>query len=550
MASRYSSEILAVITAIEWISTPGETVLRMALYGGMYQDTENPTGDPIHYQGRIKGDVVFDRKIGVAFWEENSEIDFGYIDLAMEDQDAELTDFATNVHTASVDLYRVNRSDVSEAELELIAVARSSDIGFTNEDTIRFRLESILQGSFDTPINALYYDDTYVEHEGKPYPIAWGKILEVHQLLPTLFVDPVYLLYHVTDLEITSFDSGVYDRGIELTELSPVEFVAADYGFTLNQNPDGKITAGRLTLVDPEDTSNEFLGLFRFVRLAMTRAGIWSNVDQAELTALESTINMGTAFPQFITQRVVSLQDFMNEIFNGVSSWYYVDELSEIHFGQLSDPDVAVPTLDFTDADVIGDIKVEDDKAPGLSTRLDYAESPGAYGDDEIAGGVTNDDRFSMTNDIHTVETTETIIPFFQKAAIREPIKLALSYGSAIEVSGGVWTADDNTWTADSIVYKADGYGPGVTEFQTATQLAQREVDRWWSELYHVHRHFFTFDVQINDPLFDDSPLPQLGEICTLQSDRFDLLETAKNILIRRVKFNFSTGLLTIEGWG
>ena len=549
MASVHTSEILAVITATEWVTTPTDTVLYMALYGGMYQDSDNLSGAYVHYQGRIKSDVVLDKKIGVSFWNENSEIDFGYLDIAVEDQDPDLINYSVNVHTANVDIYRIHRADGTvQNGLELIGSARSSDIGFTNESTIRFRLDSTLQGAFDAPINSLYYDGTYPHLEGKPYPIAWGSILDVEQLLPSVFVDDVYLLYHITDVEISSFDSDIYDRGVALVE-GTSGFVATDYGFILTQNPDGKLTAGKVTLIDPEDTANELAGLFRMIRMVMTRTGVWSNVHEADLTGLETDIGMGNAYPQYFTQKVVSVDKYLDDIFAGTGGWYYVDELSEIHFGRLECPDVATPTINFTDANVIGTIKIEDDNAPGLSTRLSYGENPGVYDQDEIAGYVSNADRLAMTNPEYTVETTAPVLSFYDKAASRDPIKLALSYGTSITVPGA-WTADTTVVTADSTDATADGYNPGSTVNQTSTELAQTEIDRWWNDLYHKPRHFYTFDILINDTLFDASPLAHLGEVCTLQSDRFYALATAKNLVIRRTRYNYFSGLLTIEGWG
>ena len=341
MASVHTSEILAVITATEWVTTPVDTVLYMAIYGGMYQDSDNLSGDYVHYQGRIKSDVILDKKIGVSFWNENSAIDFGYLDIAVNDQDPDLIDYSVNVHTAEVDIYRIHRAD---GTLELIGSARSSDIGFTNEATIRFRLDSTLQGALDAPINSLYYDDTYPHLEGKPYPIAWGPILDVEQLLPSVFVDDVYLLYHISDIEISSFDSDIYDRGIALVE-GTSGFDPTDFGFILNQNPDGKLTAGKVTLIDPEDTASELAGLFRMIRMVMTRTGIWSNVHEADLTGLEIDIGMGDAYPQYFTQSVVSVDKYLDDIFAGTAGWYYVDEFSEIHFGRFEDPDAATPRL-------------------------------------------------------------------------------------------------------------------------------------------------------------------------------------------------------------
>lgn len=513
--ARYSSEIVAVITAVESDSAPSASTLRVALYGGMYDDTVNPSGPRVHYAGRIKSDVVLEKKIGVSFWNEDSEIDFGYLDIAIEDQDADIVDFAKKVTIATVDLYRVNLSDPNADQLSLIASARSSDIGFVNENTVRLRLESTLAGAFDAPINELYYDSTYPHLEGKPYPIAWGPTDFPIQLLPTVFVDDSTLLYHVTDVEITAFSEDIYDRGVALAETT--NFVADTYGFTLNQNPDGRITVGAITTDDPEDPGNLFVGLYRLVRLAMTRAGVWGNADATELAALATAISsdsfLSFAYPLFVTQEVVSLKGFLDTVFTGASAWYYVDELSEVHFGRMSDPDSATADFAFTDANMVGDIRTDPDKAPGLSSRIDYADNPGVYGPDEVAGSVSNANKLALTNPSRVVTTTETIIPFYSKAETREPTKSAFS-----------------------------STGNGKTR-------AQEQCDFWWSDLYPVRRRFYTVDVPMNDPAFD-SGLPQLGQFVSLQSDTFDLLATAKKLLIRRLRFNFSTNLLTIEGWG
>ena len=545
MAKTYSSEIAVVITALEWDVAPTLSIIRIALYGGMYVDTDNPSGPHVHYQGRIQSDVILDKKIGTAFWREDSGIDFGFLDVSTLDQNEDLINFIQNVTIASVDLYRVNLTDPTIDQLSLIASTRSSDIGFVNENTARFRLESILQGGFNAPINSLYYDDTYPHLDGKPYPMAWGLIQDPEQVLPSVFVDPVTLLYHITDLEITSFDSDVYDRGVALSEST--EFDPATNGFTLLQNPDGKITSGEITTQDPEDTSSALAGLFRLVRLGMTRAGVWGNATESELTSLEGVINMGDQYPYMFSDKVVCLDGFLDKIFQGTGSFYFVNELSEIRFGRLTDPDVESPTLNFTDSFVLGEIRVNDDKAPGLSTRIDYARNPGVYDQNELAGAVTPADRIEFTNPVRTVETTKPIISFYEIAASRDPIELALSYSDSIPISG-TWSADETEPTADDTVATADGAGD--TEIVTSTELAKAEIDRWWEDLYQKRRRFYSFDVNINGSLWNDTDLPQLGDFCTIQSDRFELLEDEKNLLIRRTKFNFSRNLLTIEGWG
>jgi len=549
MPEIYSSEILAVVTATEWDSPPTSPVLYLALFGGMYQDISNPSGTPIHYHGAIKSDIILAKQIGIEFWKEDSAIDFGYLDIALEDQKRDYINFGKHVTVATVELYRVDMNAPVVDQLALLATARTSDIGFANENSLRLRLESALQDGFLAPINEKYYGYEYPQLTGKPYPMAWGLITDPQQIWPTLEVDGVSLSYHVTDIEIASFEGVIYDRGIPLFQSS--EFIPTTYGFVLNQNPDGRITSGRILCIDPEDTSEYLHGLFRFVRLAMTRAGIWSYANEYELQDLEFDIGMGDLYPQFYSDRVVALDQFLKKILAGVTGWYYVDELTEVHFGRMTDPAAqSAPFYAFTDTNVVGRIKVEDDKAPGLSNNLSYAHSPGAYSQDEIAAGVYGYDRVEFVNKERVVDVQ--------------------GYYQVI-----IWTADQVDWTADSTTYTADGFaGLEFIEPWTMTywdrvlvhapiplpiaysdgspssfDLAEAEVDRWWTELYYKRRRFYTFDVKMNDQQFNLG-LPQLGEVCTLQSDRFLLLENPINLFIRRIKLNFSKNLLTIEGWG
>jgi hypothetical protein len=553
MAERYSSEIIGVIKPVEWDGEATPPTLHIALYGGLYLDPDNPSSPPIHYQGCIKSDVLFKKKIGIEFWREKSGIDFGYVDIALEDQDDTYIEFGRNVTVCTVELYRVNLNTPTEEQLEILATAQCSDVGFNDEFTLRLRLESILQRGFDNPINEKYYDYTYPHLTGKPYPIAWGQWTDPYQVAPCIEVDPTILLYHVTDLVIDSFDSYVYDSGIALSDVTPAnEFdPSGDHGFVLNQNPYGRITCGRVTLQDPEDTGNPMQGLFRFFRMVMTRAGIWDYANQYELMQLETDIGFGDLFPQYFTHDVVSTETFIEEILGGVTGWYYVDELSEIHFGRMVDPDdqSGVPYA-FTDSEVTGKIRVEDDKAPGLTSKLSYAYNPGAYSEEEIAAGVYAQNRVDISTEFRIVVTG----------------------GFLLELQ---WTADQDDWTADDIIHTADGFAgfkfiaPSANVYWTRTEtrkpilihlpyfegspnafdLAQQEVDRWWSELYYKRRRFYTFTVKLNDEQFNTQKI-QLGDFCTLQSDRFKLLNTPKILFIRRMEQNYSKNLLTIEGWG
>lgn len=499
---RYTSEVL-VVMAVGYPSGPPAPYYA-SLYGGMYTDPDNPSSDKIHYPARIKSDVNFSKRIGVGFWNEESSIDFGFIDLAVNDQNAGWSSVAAGGLVASLRFYRVDE----EGELSELAYARSQDIGWIDENTIRMRLDTPWETEFSAPINAKYYNSSYPTLEGKPYPILFGTLVDPEQLIPTIEADNTTLEYHVSDIAELTYDGNVYDKGVI------VSYNEEDYGFTLNFNPSGRITGGEITSDDTVDTGNLLVGLDRVYRMAFTRAGLYANVNTTELATLKTDIGFGDLFPFFNSTQVVSLSGFLTQTLMGVAGWYYVDEFREIHFGRLTDPgDVVTPDFDFTDNDMVGTISVDDDLAPGLSTRASYANSPGAYSTDELAGIITGAERdvLVLTDQVVTRATTSST--YWAAASSREPTPIAL------------------------------------TQDATSQSLAQDELDRWWDDLYDVRRRFYTFTVPINNSEFN-TVQPQLGDVCSLQSDRFDLLATPKNLLIRGLLFNYSNNLLTIEGWG
>lgn len=684
--AKFSSEILVQFVAEEYDSTPSELTLRAALFGGMYPDAQNPSGADVHYKGRIKSDVILDKRIGCQFWGEDSSLDLGYIDIAIEDQDEDIVDFASKVTIALVDIYQVNSFT---NELSLITAARCSDIGFVNENTVRFRLESTLQGAFDAPINEKYFDDDLPLVGGKPWPIAWMNVppgAGPEQLIPATLYDPTTLNYAINDTTLFVVD-GVYDKGVKL--LTPSQYTVTTNGIELKQNPEGRITVSGLRVRAPYSSFSVFSSINNYTRAGMDRVGIFANAEFAEITALHTELNMGVNFPQFFTQKVTSLKQFLDSIYSATGIWYYTDELSRVHFGRVRSPDNEMPVFSFDDSNIVGDIRVEDDKAPGLSASISHGESPGAYTEDELAGSVSSADRFAMINKSIETRTTKPIIPFYAKSETRDPLPLALSYlehGQAsgrtsvnkagpyatfetkpffsdiarvtssydtsagifnptalkmvsnnptegvvhldtsypltltanqkwvvsmyvridpassprstlnfrmfletvagVRTSGFVTVTPDNQYhrisfvadftaisgtqfrvrldnraydTADATMYVDglqieldDGSGqptPFSDPVPSSTDLARTEVNRWFEELYPKRRRFYSFDVPMNDPQFNAGP-PQLGAIMGLQSDTFKALDAPKNLLLRRIRNNYSRNTITLEGWG
>src|SRR5690554_6682692 len=142
----FTFEIVVTVSALQQDAAPTVSSLLFATYGGWYGG--NLFGGPFYFDPRIKSDFVLTKEIGVKFWNQRSGIDFGFIDIAVEDQDADIIDFVSKVTFAGVGIYRVEQN----GDLTLVAQPVSEDIGFQDENTIRFRLESIVDRAFDLPI--------------------------------------------------------------------------------------------------------------------------------------------------------------------------------------------------------------------------------------------------------------------------------------------------------------------------------------------------------------------------------------------------------------
>lgn len=507
------------------------------MYASVYGHTNFAGGgnSAVHYAPRIKSGFVFSQTMGTIYWDRKSNIDLGFIDIALNDGGVDIVqigpfstpfefdwfDFFEHAELVTITIDRVRL----DGSLDRFAIAQSSDFHLIDTNTLRFNLISTSDKQLDEAINQFY--DSPARLEGQPKPIYWGvgcigpdasTALNNYIIVPTLLVDDTSLRYDVTDLDLITFSTPgnyeVLDNGVVLDELADFEII--DNGFELNSQPAGKITfqwlqalPGDLEIAgvdDPQDNGNQLLGPFRTVREILTRVGL-SFILPPEADFDDINIGNGIlTFPIVYYSDIVSARDAIDNIISQSGGYWYVDKNNDMQVGRLNPPEVETPEFFYDDNNTIGDIKVRIDLAPGLSSKIQRQVRFGVYNAQDLAGSVTGVHKNRLTTEFEIAETTEPIPNVYAIATSRDAMPL--------------WTSGDAP--------------------------AQDEIDRRWSDLYYRRRNFYTWSVAIKDVL----DVPELGAIASLQSDRYRFLNTAVPLVVTEVKADYLAGTITLEGWG
>lgn len=511
---------------------PFSTVYNISTFGYKSPD------DPYWFAPpRLKSNVTFEKSIGTVYWGNKSSINFGNIDIAINDNGV---DEIGGAEVRWVEWAKANLNpqvlisvEQTDGTLLHIATADAEDVFFPDDSTIRVQLIAKHQRALEVFLND-YFDDTYdADVRGLPVPIYLGagpgggpsssydpSTYEPVEHVPTLLVDDVNLRYVVANLDWVSISPSAYfvmDRGVVLREGENPGFTLWENGFELTSNPDGTITFASMTgqgsgVEDPYESGEILQGAYRITRWAVGKAGIDIDLYFPSFSEFPELAPAGfneRNVPLVYYASEVSARTLLNDVILNLSAWWYVDELGVFRFGLLEDPDAVPPVVAYSDVEMIGGISARVDRAPGLSSIIRHRYSPGAYDASNIAGSVTVGRRRRLSQE-------------WQQRVTTAPIPLT---------------------------YEPNRGNPPMTLYSGGqnTQDALDEINRRWTDYYAGIRRFYSFRV----PLFGNVTLPELGDVVTIESERAELLEYgALPVLIRRMKFDLGAGLLDIEGWG
>jgi len=210
--------------AIEYCSSEGFTTA----------STDTPANQ--FFNGRLTNDGSYRNQLGARQWAAGATISIGSVNLA--NADGELDDWRDFEFKNQNIILKLHDSDAAYSAATTLVTGKIERVKFDNEDIVRVVIRDPLQ-LLDEPLNATSYDSSpETDAQGLLKPIAFGG----PRLCEPVLVDANTLTYHCSDVTLKEI-AAVYDRGVEVswTPLDPL------VGFTLDQNPDGKITADILT---------------------------------------------------------------------------------------------------------------------------------------------------------------------------------------------------------------------------------------------------------------------------------------------------------------
>ena len=496
---------------------------------------------PYYYApSRLKSQVTIEKSIGVLYWGTESDVTFGNIDIDISDGGVDEIN-GNQVRWVEWAKENLNPQVVISVEqtdgtLLQLATADGEGVYFPDDSTIRIKLRAKHARKLDQYINDyIPADSTYdVEIQGQPVPTLLGAgtpeppgydpaTFEPRNQFKTLLVDETIPRYMVTYLggDLVSgspADYFVMDRGATLYEGDSPGFTLWENGFDLTDNPDGEITFTWIGdqgggVEDPLETGELLQGPFRICRWAVDRADIDTGTFFPSETDFPLLLPTGIDDDQGPTLSYVgevSARQVLNDCVLNLSGYWYVNEFGDFVFGRFTAPEDVTPSFSFTDVDMIGDISVQVDLAPGLSSNMEYAYSPGSIDINNLAAAITSQGRRKrLSEDWLLRQTTATIPDVYETARGNPPMKL---------------------------------YICGLFDIRV-----QDELDRRWEDFYSGIRRFYRWSL----PLRGDYTLPDLGDVCTIQSEKAELLTFgALPLVINRIRYDLGAGLIHFEGWG
>lgn len=420
-------------------------------------------------EGRLLAPLKFSVKVRTWIQADRTESSISKISIC--NADGELDDFIENTFTAC----RIKEND--NGTTSTLATGLIDRVVLTNNSVIEVSLKDASR-VLDIPLQDEYFPasetsdtgsgtNTYYALEGQPRPLALGDVLSVKPVLAKRSNNEYHCSEQSLDATVTT-----YDRGVVVTHTDQ------DKGFTLNADPDGAVVA--------DIEASDSVGIF-------TRYSIL-NLDEDDLDYIDNNKGYDYAYYQDNTSSS-TIFDFLTWFCDSITGWFYADEVGDIRFGYLELPAV---TADVEINTTLSEVKVFDDLAPNLTTKLGYDRNWYVYEDDQIAASATAENRANLTKQ---------------------------------------WRG-----TLDGVNKVDDFYSPLPTIHDTfirGESNGQDEIDNI-TELYSERRRFYTFD----------SPeIAEIGQTVKLTYPRFGL-ETGVNLFCVGYEIDFIYNSYRLTLWG
>lgn len=230
-------------------------------------------------------------------------------------------------------------------------------------------------------------------------------------------------------------------------------------------------------------------------------------LDTAEIdyAGTIADVHAATEYPlAYYSSDTVTIRDLLQQTLDSFSGGYWFDRLGVLKVGVLDTPK-ADPVLDLTDVELIGDIIVTDDEAPGLADRMSGLTNYAVHEEGEIAGSVL-------------LTSTATKLK-------RQNVK-----------------RKGSTTLADEYAH-AVGAEPIPTLHSSGNNL-KAEIDRL-TALYASKRRIVTFTANVSET---DALEVEPFDVVSIQTDRFGM-DGSVEVVVKSAKSDLLGDAVTIEGW-
>lgn len=323
--------------------------------------------DGIVASARLANEITFSRRATTVFWGGGRAAQgMGAIELINTDGALDGL-LSTRWRRAVVTVYLGYDGD-AVAALTRAARGVIERVESVGEQSLR-----IVVADSSSELDVPFLTATYTTGElaGTLIPCVLGYCVSI----PALHTGAPTLTYSIHDGGTPLVDAlvvrhAVYDAGAQLTPST--QWTALDsgeeHGFTLLQSTAGTITADA---TGPASTGSMFnaRSLYYIAEYALcTRLG-WdpSRVDFSGITTLQTELGT-TWFGRWISGST-TYAELLTELADSFAGWWYIDTAGVVHFDRLRMPSGS-PVLELDETNLVGDIQIEFDDAPGLSDAV------------------------------------------------------------------------------------------------------------------------------------------------------------------------------------
>lgn len=238
------------------------------------------------------------------------------------------------------------------------------------------------------------------EHVGRIMPVTVGRCYSV----PALLTDAANLRFSFHDTTAV-VPSTVRDQGVVLTPNTQWESVNVPphHGFRLLQASAGRITCDVLQGTDGSiaECITQLLQRLQF-----------SSYVASEINGLNSLYSFQGRMGLYIDGAMTYRAAF-DLIADSIGGYWYCDREGYFRIRRLELPSTS-PDLILDDTDLVGDVEVEFDAAPGLTTTLCALRNWHVHGPSELAGSVRDTAIGALLMKDYRFRTSFTPHPIYQ----------------------------------------------------------------------------------------------------------------------------------------